>query len=81
MDWFNADLLRDCIAQVIDRLAALFATPKQKLKVVDTLACASQPDPASGLMFKRTRPIAKPGATGALVASTVLTSGKRERII
>ncbi|MDN7755138.1 hypothetical protein [Burkholderia gladioli] len=59
VDWFNADLLRDAIGQVIGKLAPLFAPPKPKLKVADTVqhpSPASAPGMANGVKFRRTSP-------------------------
>lgn len=86
VDWFNSELLRDAIGQVIGRLAPLFAPLKQEMRVADTFAgqshAAASTGPANGVIFKRTHPVlGKPGATGTPVAAKVPTRGKRPRMI
>lgn len=80
VDWFNADLLRDAIGQVIGRLAPLFTAPRQQLRVADTVTHRSQ-SVASGSSgcgkFRRTGPdVAKPRSARTPNASKVLARGK-----
>ncbi|PRY03206.1 hypothetical protein [Paraburkholderia sp. BL25I1N1] len=41
VEWFNSDLLRDCIRRVIDKLAPLFAPPMRRLDV--SVVSANEP--------------------------------------
>jgi len=59
VDWFNAELLRDAIGQVIGKLAPLFAPPQHQLKVAGTVkhpSPASAPGMSGGVKFSRTSP-------------------------
>lgn len=83
VDWFNAELLRDAIGQVIGRLSPLFVPPQQQLKVAKTVERqfqATSSRPASSVKFRRTGPdLAKPGSAPTPITSEVPARGKAHR--
>ncbi|TAM30116.1 MAG: hypothetical protein EPN59_09645 [Paraburkholderia sp.] len=83
VDWFNAELLRDAIGQVIGRLSPLFVPPQHQVKVakaVERQSQATSSRPASSVKFRRTSPdLAKPGSARTPITSEVPARGKAHR--